>query len=339
MFPKRLLALTLFAALAVMPTCALRAQWQQTNGLYGGNIGSFATDGHTLFLNIAVGAVFPSPNREGTIFQSTNGGLSWSENKEGLPQNDNLLYLDGSNATEVFATDDNAVGYYWSNDSARWVEVGGIGEASAFGYKDTDLFVAFPYDEIERSTDNGLTWTIIDTGLNQEPLFTVSAFAVIDSFLFAGTDYGGVFRSSDNGDHWTQMDTSLSITCFLASGENLFATNWDGILLSTDFGKNWKNVSNGLPDSGFAVIALAKLGSIIFASITGGIYISSNNGSSWQSVGNGSSNESASAFSVSGDTLFAGTADGVFRSTDWFSSEMAQISMLRVASSVHRIQV
>jgi hypothetical protein len=31
MFPKRLLALTLFAALAVMPPCVLRAQWVQTN--------------------------------------------------------------------------------------------------------------------------------------------------------------------------------------------------------------------------------------------------------------------------------------------------------------------
>jgi hypothetical protein len=33
MIPKRLLALTLFAALAVMPTYVLRAQWVQTNGV------------------------------------------------------------------------------------------------------------------------------------------------------------------------------------------------------------------------------------------------------------------------------------------------------------------
>jgi hypothetical protein len=35
MFPKRLLALTLFAALAVMPPCVLRAQWVQMNGQIG----------------------------------------------------------------------------------------------------------------------------------------------------------------------------------------------------------------------------------------------------------------------------------------------------------------
>jgi hypothetical protein len=34
MLPKRLLALTLFAALAVMPLGVLRAQWVQTNALY-----------------------------------------------------------------------------------------------------------------------------------------------------------------------------------------------------------------------------------------------------------------------------------------------------------------
>jgi hypothetical protein len=35
MFQKRILPLTLFAALAVMPTCVLRAQWEQTNGQSG----------------------------------------------------------------------------------------------------------------------------------------------------------------------------------------------------------------------------------------------------------------------------------------------------------------
>jgi hypothetical protein len=34
MFPKRFLALTLFAALAVMPSCVLHAQWVLTNGFY-----------------------------------------------------------------------------------------------------------------------------------------------------------------------------------------------------------------------------------------------------------------------------------------------------------------
>jgi hypothetical protein len=32
MFPKQLLALTLFAALAVIPPCVLRSQWVPMNG-------------------------------------------------------------------------------------------------------------------------------------------------------------------------------------------------------------------------------------------------------------------------------------------------------------------
>jgi photosystem II stability/assembly factor-like uncharacterized protein len=329
MLTKRLLALTLFTALAsVMPACVLRAQWQPTNGLYGGEIGSFATDGHTLFLSIATG-------KQGPIFQSTNGGLSWSENKEGLPPNDFLLYLVGSNGTEVFATDENAFGYYWSNDTAKWVETGYLWEPNSFAHKDTDLFEGLADGEgMRRSTNNGLTWTFVNTGLNlPNQYYDVRALAVIDSFLFAGVDYSGVFRSSDNGDHWIQMDStddSLGITCFLVSGENLFAAAGEDVLLSTDYGENWKDASDGLPNSG--VNALAEIGSILFACTSGdGIYISSDNGSSWQSANSGLPNEYVNALCVIGDTLFAGTIYGVFISTDtgqtWNDADIGLLPM------------
>ncbi len=323
MFPKRLLALALFTALAVMPPCVLRAQWVQTNGLYWGNIGSFATDGHTLFLGITSG---------GGVFQSTNSGLNWFVDTEGIAQNDNLEKLLGSNGSEVFACGE-AYTYYWSHDSARWIQVGYARETASFGYKDTDLFEGSYYGEIERSTDNGLTWTLVDAGLNPQHLYMVTSFAVIDSFLFAGADYG-IVRSSDNGDHWTEMDStndSLNITCLFVSGENLFA-GAGGVLLSTDYGEHWNDISNGLPSSRFGVDALAEIGSTLFAgTYGGGIYISNNNGSSWQSANSGLPNEYISALSVRGDTLLAGTIDGVFTSTDsgrtWSEANNGLISL------------
>jgi hypothetical protein len=68
MFPKRFIALILFAALAVMPTCGLRAQWVQTNGPYGGDVGSIAVIGKNIFAGV---------NGCG-IFLSTDEGISWA---------------------------------------------------------------------------------------------------------------------------------------------------------------------------------------------------------------------------------------------------------------------
>ena len=67
MFPKRLLALTLFAALAVMPTCVLRAQWVRTNGPNGGAVYALAEIGTNLFAGT-----------DGGVFITTDNGTSWA---------------------------------------------------------------------------------------------------------------------------------------------------------------------------------------------------------------------------------------------------------------------
>src|ERR1035441_2975170 len=74
MFTKRLIALTLFAALATMPTCVLRAQWVQTNGPYGGAIQCFCVSGANLYAGNLFG-----------VFLSKDDGASWIAVNNGLP--------------------------------------------------------------------------------------------------------------------------------------------------------------------------------------------------------------------------------------------------------------
>src|ERR1700733_1097962 len=73
MWAKRIIALTLFAALAAMPTCVLRAQWVRTGGFYSGSVTAFtqlspSLNSPTLWLVSA-----------GSLYQSQDNGASWTE--------------------------------------------------------------------------------------------------------------------------------------------------------------------------------------------------------------------------------------------------------------------
>src|ERR1035441_7886982 len=84
MFPKRFIALTLLAsALAVMPTCVLRAQWVQTNGPYGGNISA---------LGICEGRIIAAGNG---VVRSDDNGNSWLP-LDSVPVNNGTFVVSGA---------------------------------------------------------------------------------------------------------------------------------------------------------------------------------------------------------------------------------------------------
>jgi len=59
-------------------------------------------------------------------------------------------------------------------------------------------------DGVFRSTDNGDSWTQVNTGLTNE---SVGCLAINSSgHIFAGTYGGGIFRSTDNGGTWTAVN-------------------------------------------------------------------------------------------------------------------------------------
>jgi len=321
MFLKRLIALTLFATLAVMPPCVLRAQWVPTNGIYGGEINSFAGNANSLFVCIS-----------GNVYRSTNNGMSWLEANSGMASGEytRTLFSDGN---RVFSGSDNNYSaniYIWSEDSLKWDKkesLNGQLTISSFGLKDTFLFAATS-GGILRSTNSGSTWVAINTQLRG-----ATCFAVIDTFILAGMDGNGVFRSSDQGDHWTRFDSlyyCMDIYSLAAIGKNLFAGSNNGVLLSTDYGMSWDSVWNGL--SGTEVDGLAVIGGKIIAGTWQGIYTTSDNGSSWQASSNGIPAGIISTLDLSGDTLFAGTSYyGVFRSIDtgrtWTAASIGLTSM------------
>jgi len=213
---------------------------------------------------------------------------------------------------------------------AQWTKVGSPGDGwiTALAISGTSFF-AGTFEGVFLSTDNGTSWTAINSGLPKK--LDVSCFAVMGTNVFAGTDYG-VFLTANNGSSWKPVNSGLPkdpyVECLEVMGTNLFAGTWDGVFLSTDKGKSWIAVNSGLPETGGLICDLAVMGTNLFAGmaggattfgfIKGGVFRSTNNGKSWKKVNSGLPDAlSIWRLEVMGTNLFASNAnDGIFRSTN-----------------------
>jgi hypothetical protein len=178
----------------------------------------------------------------------------------------------------------------------------------------TDLFAGTDSVGVVLSTDDGESWTPLNTGLTDT---TVRSLAVVDTSLFAGTG-SGVFLSTNRGMTWVPVSTGLTdstVQCFAVSGSTLFAgTEAGGVFRTTDRGASWTAVNNGFtnPD----VKCMEAQGTRIFAAGAkrGAVFLSENSGDTWTMVDTGMIYLQIPALEASDSTLFAGTRGaGVWR--------------------------
>ncbi|MEO8880533.1 MAG: hypothetical protein ABI446_09055, partial [Gemmatimonadaceae bacterium] len=221
------------------------------------HIGKIAIDPHNpdvLFV-AAIGHLYAA-NEERGIFKSTDGGSSW---KKVLYKNPDVggveVVIDPSNSQIVYAG-------LWNTRRPPW-----------FTYSPSNG----PGGGIFKSTDGGMTWTALTTGLPKEGIgrtgIAVAAsdprriYAVVDCLLpdgaprgtvtapTAGTTIdkdvprqGGLFRSDDSGASWTRISTDQSLWgrgwyfCKLAvdpkDPDAVYVSNV-AVSRTMDGGKNW----------------------------------------------------------------------------------------------------
>jgi hypothetical protein len=302
--------------------------WTRMNsGLTDTTIQSLAVSGTTIFAGTYHG-----------IFSSTNNGGAWTAVNNGIPVNPDITSLAVSGTTLFAGTGINGV-YLSNNNGITWTRAGtgmpADANVTSLAVSGSNIFAGTSdpagYDShgVYLSTDNGSTWTPVGLRTTR-----VCSFAAKNNTLFAGTeDYSKVYASADAGNSWTDADSSLPdklhVYAMAFSGNNLFAATGTqagapvtGIYLSTDYGKSWSAVNNGLPaTTATDVYALAMSGSNIIAGAYHGIYLSANNGASWTAMNNGFPQyTTVNALAVNGTSVFAGTDAGVFLSTNNASS-------------------
>lgn len=221
----------------------------------------------------------------------------------------------------------------------------GCGDIRAFCVSGPYLFAGTYDGGIFRSTNNGDSWTAVNSGLTTDlgrPGPCVGSFAVSGNSIFAGTGYDqGLFLSTDNGESWTAVNSSLPLDFPVLGGcgplivhrDSIFAgTGSAGIFLSANNGKSWTNVSSGLTSwttdesTGhkikYGVTSFAECGGDLFAGTFDGVFRLTQNDDDgtikWTAVSSGleSSGKYVIGLAVSGSNMFAGTDIGVFLSTD-----------------------
>ena len=206
---------------------------------------------------------------------------------------------------------------------------------TALAVDSENLFVGAGYSGVYRSSDNGTSWTSVDSGLTGN---IITALAVSPASggagstnLFAGTvlpvpvpvdqggppqPYTGVYLSTNNGESWAEVDSGLRrtlVNVLAVKDANIFAGTSRGVFRSTNNGTTWVQMNSGLTDT--SVNAFAVKGTTLFAGTTNGIFLSTNNGVSWTPASTGVTGTSISALGMFGSNLFAGD-NGIQLSTN-----------------------
>ncbi|GAA4438965.1 hypothetical protein GCM10023091_20450 [Ravibacter arvi] len=254
------------------------------------------------------------------IFKSVDGGDTWQDISEGLPENltgddiprdgslanDNGIYLHAGN--EMYYSKPNSIAPFWEK------EISPANRSSIVPGRTGML--AFNYDGwfVQKINGTGL-WLPIYTDFPGKSIRTI--FETGDD-VFIGCDRG-LFKFDDREKSWKRVYDGGRVMKLVESDGVLLATSQRGIIRSVDDGENWVDVIN----EGGVGIAIERIKDG-FAAITystktetSRVRTSYDGGKTWQpiDVGLPPSLDIASIAEV-GKYLLCGHAAGIYRSSD-----------------------
>jgi photosystem II stability/assembly factor-like uncharacterized protein len=320
--------LSVSAAPAVSPESYSALKWRLVGPLRGG------------WATCATGV----PGQPETFYIGTPDGGVWKTTDAGRTWNP-LMDHEATASVGALAVAPSNPDVLWVGTgqiTTRWDSTGGKG--------------------VYRSRDGGRTWELRGLTDSQQigrlwidPRNPDVVLVAATGHLFGPNAERGVFRTTDGGAHWDKVlfvDENTGATDLAAdpaAPDTIFASTWQvknypwlsyftpnvgpgsGIFKSTDGGKTWTRLANGLPKGPLGrigvTVAPGSRGARVYATIDAepaseavGLYRSDDGGSSWQRVNTSSSLTGAYFASVTvdpknPDTLYA-MGQSIRRSTD-----------------------
>jgi hypothetical protein len=326
----------------------------------GTNIGMFrSTDGGTQWSPVAdgftaanvrtllddgAGRTFAGSFDDG-LFRSTDDGQSWSAANTGLYGLTVTRLLVTGNGRVHAGTITNGIfrtslyGAPWTGPVLpRWrmfaLTQSPWGELYAGNY---NITAGQPNGHAWRSSDDGDTWTPLDTGLNA---------SMVSGFAFPGGDEvlctsawnpGGVSMSANRGDLWSHFGPPQNVPayCLTRSGQGdlFFGTEGQNVWRYNHASGTWTNL--GLGESQQFSIALNSLGHVFVGNDANlkGVYKSTANGDNLQPLAAFPGNYGYTICITPDDDLYVGTRDsGIQYSHDGGASWTSVNSGIPVSS-------
>lgn len=270
----------------------------------------------------------------GGVYVSTNNGNNWSEANNGLGSTYAISIA--ASGSVIFAAADGM--YKSTNNGASWV-IADNGLFNLFvnytiGVNGTTVFTGTFWQGIYRTLDYGGTWSNASSGLKAS-LMNPGAIESLGSTLYAGAYYQGFFVSQNNGDSWTNIYPTLNVYSFASSGHYRFAGSAGsniygnyGVYRSTDNGNSWHDF--GMYFTQFVSCFLIKDNFIFAGLLNGGIFRTTFDSPNWVELIGVPEVLMTRDLLLSGSTIFAGTGQGVIKSTDngnsWDTTGMYSLS-------------
>ena len=181
-------------------------------------------------------------------------------------------------------------------------------------------------DGMVKSTNGGVTWTAINTGLGSPSyVFTVAVDPIDSHVVYAGTWDHGVFKTSNGGVSWQAINNGLTsqdirtVTVDPANRQTVYAGTGDrGIFRSFNGGAAWQPLSTGLGNPVVWTIAVDPYDwLLLYAGTTGGVFRSVNYGALWLPTSITAKTKALVVDLSDPRRIYAGTTgEGVYRSHD-----------------------
>jgi hypothetical protein len=279
-----------------------------------------------------------------------DNGQTWASQPQPLDARDDSLVSYGANTVHflpILVNEQNVTFDVALTDSAVWVASWSSGLRKSTDAGKTWLRTVLPSKSRSSiAPSDSLGYYSIDPRRDNNFL-AFSVAAENRSTIWTGTA-GGVNKSTDGGISWVKFSTDNQQQHILSdwviaigiqrlrSGTRIWTTNWPaegptqqyGVSYTDDGGLSWKNFLRGLKAYDFAF-----RDSVAYIAAEGGLYRTDDGGISWiqsgsvvdAASGNRITSSSFFAAGVKADTVFAGSGDGLARSTDNSTHPFSQV--------------
>jgi len=275
------------------------------------------------------------------IFKSADGGQTWQDISEGLPENlpedgiprDGFLanghgiYLRAGN--EMYYSKPNSTAPFWKKEISP-DNLGSIvpGRTEMLAFKYGGQF-------LQKVNGTGL-WLPVYTDFPGKDVRTVFETG---NTVFIGCGKG-LFKYDDSGKTWKRVYSGGWVMKLVESNGVLLATSQSGIIRSTDDGENWVDVIN----EGGVGIAVERIKGG-FAAITCNtetetrrVRTSYDGGKTWQPIdADLPASLNIASITEAGEYMFCGHPAGVYRSSD--KGKTWQLSLPAIQDKVFNLSV
>ena len=293
----------------------------------------------------------------GGVYKSVDGGISWTPINRGLPDsawvlsmtidpiNSNRIYLglsynnDPNFASGVYRSDnggltwtatgrmDNPAAGEYSNHVVVYALAASANGAVIYAATRTKVPVppyTYGYGGVFKSTNYGVTWTLVNNGLPSNDLYVydLAVDPTDPNWVYAALHGSGVYLTTNGGVSWaaansglppevinTTADRSIAVNP-INPGQLVFGTTGQQTFYSEDYADHWTDST--LTNVLMFAVDHTRINSIYASNLSGSIYYSTDFGQSWDKRADEATNGYLTADPNQFGVLYAGGSNGPF---------------------------